>query len=186
MKQIGLITLLIVLIFAPISGLCATDPPFLIPDQPSLNRIRSGEIITSKGSIIFELYPESAPLHVANFKYLADLGFYRGLGFSVFQKNYVLQAGRPKANQAQPLWSLAPEFSEKKHLRGTLSMARLPDQKNAERRSHASQFNIVLSEAPHLDGNFTIFGRVVKGFTVIDQLSDADQIQDLKVYLSPR
>jgi cyclophilin family peptidyl-prolyl cis-trans isomerase len=155
------------------------------------SRIRSAIIETSKGSMYFELFPEEAPWHVANFKYLADKRFYNGLAFHLFQPGYLIQGGDPKGNGfGTPGYSLPPEFSSRNHRFGTLGMARVPDGYNAkhqllnpQRRSSGCQFHILLSEAPHMDGRYTIFGKLVGGRDTLERLSKGDSIKTVKVFI---
>ncbi len=64
-------------------------------------------------------------------------------------------------------------------------MARRPDMMNRSRNSHGSQFHILLRDASHFDGSFTIFGKVIKGMEVVDALREGDTIEDLVVYVKP-
>jgi len=168
-----------------------SSPPFEVPERPELLKIRSAIIQTSKGKLFIELYPEEAPWHVSNFKYLADKGFYSGLSFHLYQAGYILQGGDPKRSGfGGPGYTLPPEFSRRNHVKGTLGMARKPDLHgdpkravNPERRSSGSQFHILLGDAPHMDGNYTIFGRVVSGFEVLEQLRPGDTITKVTVYI---
>lgn len=169
----------------------ASEPPFELPPKAELLKIRSAIIETSKGSMYFELFPEEAPWHVANFKYLADKRFYNGLAFHLFQPGYLIQGGDPKGNGfGTPGYSLPPEFSSRNHRFGTLGMARVPDGYNAkhqllnpQRRSSGCQFHILLSEAPHMDGRYTIFGKLVGGRDTLERLSKGDSIKTVKVFI---
>ena len=162
-------------------------PPFALPPKAQLGLLRSGVIITNKGKIYFELYPEQAPWHVANFKYLADKGFYRNLRFHLHEPGYVIQGGAPgpKANSG-PGYTLPPEFNSLKHEAGSISMVRKPNELDYEhtRRSHGSQFRILMRTAPKMDGYFTVFGKVIKGLDVVESLQKGDYIKDLKVFVS--
>ncbi len=176
---------LIFLIFSP-SVLWAADPPFSLPDKDELSRLRSAVIETNKGSLFIELYPDKAPWHVANFKYLADKGYYRGSSFHIFYPGYIIQGGSPSSNPNDgPGWSLPPEFHDEEHVFGALGMARLGDDLNRERRSHGSQFHLLLSDAPHMNGSFTLFGKVTSGLDVLQKLEKGDRIQDVVVYVRP-
>lgn len=165
--------------------------PFELPERSELLKIRSAIIETSQGKIFIELYPEEAPWHVSNFKYLADKGFYSGLTFHLYQPGYILQGGDPKGTGfGGPGYSLPPEFSRRNHRLGTLGMARKPDMHgdpkkpvNPERLSSGSQFHILLGDAPHMDGNYTIFGRVVGGLDVLHDLRKGDKIERVTVFI---
>jgi peptidyl-prolyl cis-trans isomerase B (cyclophilin B) len=171
--------------------LAESDPPFSLPPRPEMLKIRSAIVHTSKGKLYFELFPEDAPWHVANFKYLADKRFYNGLSFHLYQPGYLIQGGDPKANGfGGPGYSIQAEFSTRNHRFGTLGMARKPDGYNAkkqltnpQRRSSGSQFHILLNDAPHMDGRYTIFGRLVGGSEVLEKLRGGDKIDSVTVYI---
>ncbi len=166
-------------------------PPFNLPPRNQLLKIRSAIIETSKGQLYFELFPEEAPWHVANFKYLADKKFYNGLSFHLFEPGYLIQGGDPKGNGfGGPGYSLPAEFSSRNHRFGTLGMARKPDGYNSKRQlmnpervSSGSQFHILLAEAPHMDGRYTIFGKLVGGHEVLERLSKGDSIRSITVFI---
>lgn len=180
-----------------ISGICllaflaipaavkAADPPFKLPETSKLARLKSAAIYTNKGTIYLELFPREAPWHVANFKYLADKGFYQNLHFNHHEDGYIIQGGAPgpKINSG-PGYTLPPEFSSRKHLAGTLTMVRSPDMINRTRKSHGSQFWVLLKNAPHFDGHFTSFGRVIKGLNIARKLVKGDTIKNIKVFVA--
>lgn len=167
------------------------EPPFELPARSEILKLRSAIIETSRGTMYFELLPEEAPWHVANFKYLADKNFYRGLTFHLHMPGYLVQGGDPKGNGFGGAgYSLPPEFSTRNHRFGTLGMARKPDAYdkkqrlvNPERRSSGSQFHILLNEAPHMDGLYTIFGKLVGGDDVLRKLRAEDTIKSVTVYV---
>lgn len=160
----------------------AAEPPFLLPPQKELNKLRTAIIYTNKGNLRFELFPEDAPWHVANMKFLADKGYFKGLSFSYFYTNYIIQSAGRK-NQKWVTYTLPPEFSERQHKEGTLGMARKPDEANPERRSDPAQFHILLNRSPHMNGSYTIFGQLIDGFKVLHALKKSDQILDVKVFV---
>lgn len=174
-------------ILFPTAALSQQGIPFTLPPKSELSKIRSAVLTTEKGQIVFELYPEIAPWHVANFKYLADQNFYNGTRFHIFRPGKIIQGGSPRTDDpdAGPGYSLPPEFSNLRHSRGTLGMARKPDILNRERNSHGSQFHILLTDASKMDGSFTVFGKIVKGMDVADSLRKGDIIKDLVVYVRP-
>jgi len=169
----------------------AKDPPYDLPPKPEVLKIRSAILETSKGKILLELFPEEAPWHVANFKYLADKGFYKNLSFHLIEPEYLIQGGDPLGNgRGGPGYDLPAEFSARHHTFGTLGMARKPDvdaksgkRSNPERRSNGSQFHILLGDAPHMDGQYTIFGKVVGGFDALNRLKAGDRIIKLTVFI---
>jgi cyclophilin family peptidyl-prolyl cis-trans isomerase len=184
--------LAIIILLGAVKSLWAqADAPFELPQRAELLKIRSAILETSSGKIFLELFPEEAPWHVANFKYLADKGFYNGLFFHLYQPGYMIQGGDPRGNGfGGPGYSLPPEFSNRHHSFGTLGMARTPDVYdkkgrpiNPERRSSGSQFYLILEDAPHLDGKYTIFGKVVGGMKVLSSLRKGDKIKKLTVFI---
>ena len=181
-----LLTAVCCLFFAP-ELQAAGEPPFVLPPQDELNRIRTAVIDTAKGQLRFELYPEEAPWHVANFKYRADKGLYRGTVFHIFYPGYIIQGGGPGANPAVSAnYSIPAEFNRHLHIFGALGMARRPDAVNPERASSGNQFHILLGDAPKMDGNYTIFGRLTDGESVLEELQQGDRIKDIRVYVRPR
>lgn len=161
----------------------SAEAPFKLPPRSELQKLRSAKIETSKGDLLFSLFPTEAPWHVANFKYLADKRFYRDLPFHLFQRDYIIQGGQPPGKFNGPGYSLPPEFSRRKHDVGTLGMARRPDYMNPERISNGSQFHILLRRAPHMDGSYTIFGELISGHEVLKSLRKGDTIRDVIVYV---
>ena len=123
--------------------------------------------------IKIELYPEIAPETVANFEKLVKSGFYDGLTFHRVIKGFMIQGGCPDGTGAGgPGWSIKGEFASNgfrndlKHERGVISMARTSDPNSA-----GSQFFIMHEDAPHLDGEYAAFGKVVEGMEAVDRLA---------------
>lgn len=134
-------------------------------------------IETDKGAMVIELYPEVAPVTVANFKKLISKGFYNGLTFHRVVPGFVIQGGDPTGyGTGGPGYTIPAEFNAKPHLRGTVAMARGPDPD-----SGGSQFYICLAPQPSLDGQYTVFGQVVQGLDVIDKIEVDDVMR--RVYL---
>ncbi len=120
---------------------------------------------TSLGDITIELWNDVAPKHVENFLRLAGDGFYDGLGFHRIIKGFVIQGGCPQGTgTGGPGWTVKAEFNDRRHVPGTLSMAR-----SSHPDSAGSQFFICLSRdsCQHLDGKYTGFGQVVDGMDVV-------------------
>lgn len=127
------------------------------------------------GVIKAELYPEIAPNTVNNFIDLINRGFYDGLIFHRVIPGFMIQGGDPEGNgMGGPGYSIKGEFSrngfknELKHTKGVLSMARTMDPNSA-----GSQFFIMVEDAPHLDGQYASFGKVVEGMGVADEIVNA-------------
>ena len=117
-------------------------------------------IKTDKGDINVKLYPEEAPITVANFATLANDGFYDNLNFHRVIPGFVIQGGCPHGTgTGGPGWSIECECNKNvhKHKRGTLSMA------HAGRNTGGSQFFVCHEAQPHLDGVHTVFGDIVEG-----------------------
>ena len=120
-----------------------------------------------------ELYPDVAPITVANFEKLAADGFYDGLTFHRVIPGFMIQGGCPIGNgTGGPGHNIKGEFAangvknDLKHDRGVLSMARAMDPDSA-----GSQFFIMVEKAPHLDGQYAAFGHVVSGLEVVDEIA---------------
>ena len=121
-----------------------------------------------------ELYPDIAPITVANFEKLVKQGFYDGLTFHRVIPGFMIQGGCPNGTgTGGPGWQIKGEFAangvknDLKHTRGVLSMARsmMPN-------SAGSQFFIMHEDAPHLDGNYAAFGKVIEGMEVVDEIAE--------------
>lgn len=177
-------TLFVMALLSPMELQAEPAPPFNLPQAAELNRIRSAEIQTSKGTIYLELYPEDAPWHVANFKYLADKKFYDNSSFHIYFPGYILQGGAiPSGKKAEPAYTLDAEFNRHRHEAGALGMARRPDSANPERRSDGHQFHIIIASSPHMNGSYTVFGKVVQGMDVVEELRKDDKIISVKVFV---
>ena len=127
-------------------------------------------------NIKIELYPEIAPITVANFEKLVKEGFYDGLIFHRVIKGFMIQGGDPEGTgMGGSDKKIKGEFlangikNDLKHTRGVISMARssMPD-------SASSQFFIMHQDAPHLDGQYAAFGKVVEGMDVVDEIASVD------------
>jgi peptidyl-prolyl cis-trans isomerase B (cyclophilin B) len=130
---------------------------------------------TSEGDLVIEFWPDVAPNHVANFKKLARQGFYDGTCFHRVIPGFMIQGGDPNTKDDSnkgswgmggPGYTIKAEFNSKHHARGVLSMARTSDPDSA-----GSQFFICHADAGQLDGQYTVFGQLVKGFDVLDKIA---------------
>ena len=133
---------------------------------------------TARGPIQVELYPDKAPLTVANFVNLAKRGFYDGLSFHRVIADFMIQGGCPQGTgTGGPGYKFEDEANNGLgHQRGVLSMA------NAGPNTNGSQFFIVTTEAaPWLDGKHTVFGKVVEGLDVVDAVKQGDAINSVKI-----
>src|SRR3990172_1174455 len=128
---------------------------------------------TSMGEIEIELYSKDAPKHAANFKKLVSEKFYDGTTFHRVITGFMIQGGDPNSKDADKSndgqggsgYTIPAEI-KMKHEKGSVAAARLGDQANPKRESSGSQFYIVTGEASHLDGQYTVFGKVIKGMDI--------------------
>lgn len=132
---------------------------------------------TSRGPIQVELYPDKAPLTVANFVNLAKRGFYDGLNFHRVIPDFMIQGGCPEGSgRGGPGYRFEDETSNGvRHERGVLSMA------NAGPNTNGSQFFITHVATPWLDGKHTVFGKVVSGLEAVDAIKQGDTIDSVVI-----
>src|SRR5215813_10389012 len=129
------------------------------------------------GRVVIEMRPDLAPQHVAQIKALARRGFYDGVPFHRVIAAFMAQTGNPTGTGTGGSGhKLKAEFSDEKHVRGVVSMARASDPNSAD-----SQFFIMFGPSPSLDGQYTIWGKVVSGMEYIDQIKKGDQARNGKV-----
>lgn len=144
-------------------------------EKKPVNAKEVAVIKTSEGEMVLEFWPEVAPGHVENFKKLASKGFYDGTCFHRVIKGFMIQGGDPltkdEANAGRwgtgdPGYKIKAEFNDRRHVKGVLSMARAghPD-------SAGSQFFICHATASNLDGQYTAFGKLIKGEDVLDKIA---------------
>lgn len=126
------------------------------------------------GEMVFELYPETAPITAKNFADTAKRGFYDGLKWCRIVKDYVIQAGSPDNDiMTDSEWHIKGEFAANgienpiEHKRGAISMARDDDYDTA-----GTQFFVVHKDAHKLDGRYAAFGQMVSGFEVLDAIAE--------------
>ncbi len=118
------------------------------------------------GRVVIELRPDLAPNHVARIKELARQKYYDGLKFHRVIDGFMAQTGCPKGTGTGGSGTnLKAEFSKEKHVRGTCSMARAASPDSAD-----SQFFIMFDESPHLDGKYSVWGKVVEGMEHVDAI----------------
>lgn len=182
------ITTHILLLFLLFASSCSKNTTELAPNESSTGQeitstdlkvdedgLSQAQVIlrTAKGNIVFKLYPKDAPNSVTRFISLIQKGFYDGLAFHRVEPKFLIQAGDPtgtgKGGSGQ---KLKAEFNKRQHIKGTVAFAR--DPKNED--SADSQFYISLTTLSHLDNNYTIFGQVIEGLEVLDQIVLDDKI----------
>jgi len=155
-------------------GLFTKAPQADDKDIPEGNHIK---METKHGDILIELYADTAPNTVANFKALAGSGYYDGLTFHRVIDGFMAQGGDPDGTgMGGPGYKVKAEFNERKHVRGTLAMARSSDPDSA-----GSQFYICYGDTPHLDGQYTIFGQVTEGMDAVDAIKQGDIMDKVSV-----
>ena len=191
MRKIISFILACTMVAALLSG-CGSSGPIkgYTTMDPDLGGYVSGEsqnpvatIEMSDGSIIkAELYPDVAPNTVNNFIYLANNGFYDGLTFHRCISGFMIQGGDPNGNgSGGPGYSIKGEFSNNgitndlKHTKGVLSMARTSDYDGA-----GSQFFIMVSTRPNLDGDYAAFGNVTEGIEYVEAIADTEVDENSK------
>lgn len=132
--------------------------------------------IKDRGTIKIELYPEVAPNTVNNFISLVNKGFYNGLVFHRIIRGFMIQGGDPLGNgMGGPKYSIKGEFSRNgfkndlKHTEGVISMAR-----SSHPDSAGSQFFLMTSTSPHLDGQYAAFGKIIEG---LDLAMDLEKVK---------
>ncbi|MEI7576572.1 MAG: peptidylprolyl isomerase [Armatimonadota bacterium] len=142
-------------------------------DAPKVAKKPVAVITTTLGVIELEFFPNKAPKHVANFIALAKKGFYDKTAFHRVIPGFMIQGGCPNTKPGAtgypgtggPGYQVKAEFNDTKHVRGILSMARSQDPDSA-----GSQFFIMVATSPHLDGQYSAFGKVTKGMDVVDKI----------------
>ncbi|MBV8423944.1 MAG: peptidylprolyl isomerase [Candidatus Eremiobacteraeota bacterium] len=152
----------------------AGDELWGLRDEARTARVR---IHTQKGDIVFRFFADDAPIHSAAFIKLARAGFYDGLDFHRYEPGFVIQGGDPNGDgTGGPGYHLDAEFNKHLHNRGVVAMARASNPNSA-----GSQFYITLDDAHFLDHQYTVFGEVVEGMEVVDQIRKGDVMESVTV-----
>jgi peptidylprolyl isomerase len=137
---------------------------------------------TTQGRVDIAMRPDLAPVHVARIKELVRSGFYNGLAFHRVIDGFMAQTGCPQGTGTGGSGKkLKAEFSQDRHVRGTVSMARAQDRDSAD-----SQFFICFADAPWLDGQYTIWGRVTAGMENVDKIRRGEPVSNPDRILSAR
>ena len=145
--------------------------PTIDPDEVAV-------IETKFGRMVIEFDIENAPVHSANFKKLANAGYYDGVTFHRVITGFMLQAGDINSRDDDPTndgsggpgYTISSEI-QNVHKRGTVGAARTGNNVNPERRSSGSQFYICHVDVPYLDGEYTAYGQVIEGLDVVDKIA---------------
>jgi peptidylprolyl isomerase len=129
---------------------------------------------TTKGPVTIEMRPDLAPNHVARIKELVRAGFYDGIVFHRVIDGFMAQTGDPTGTgMGGSGKKLKAEFNREKHVRGTCSMARAQNPDSAD-----SQFFICFEDAPFLNGQYTVWGKVTAGMENVDQIKRGEPVDD--------
>ena len=152
-------------------GLLAALLPLSVSAAPALNPENTLYLDLPSGRVVIQMLPNLAPRHVSRIKELTRKGFYDGLSFHRVIPGFMAQTGDPlgdgSGGSGQQLKS---EFSREQHIRGTVSMARASDTNSAD-----SQFFICFAPSPFLDGQYTVWGRVISGMEFVDKIKAGSQ-----------
>jgi peptidyl-prolyl cis-trans isomerase B (cyclophilin B) len=144
--------------------------------SPMSNSNEVAVIKTNEGEMVVEFWTDAAPNTIENFKKLARQGFYDGTIFHRIVKGFMIQGGDPNSKdpakessygQGGPGYEIKAEFNNHSHDRGVVSMARGPDPDSA-----GSQFFVCLAPVRRLDGQYTTFGKLIKGDDVLDKIGN--------------
>jgi len=157
--------------------------PVILAEEPTAGEQAPRVLLKTKfGDMEIVLFPDLAPKHVESFLKLTKSGFYNGTIFHRILPGFMIQGGDPltkdpanrnKYGTGGPGYTVPAEFSKVVHEKGILSAARTQDPNSA-----GSQFFIMVDKAPHLDGQYTVFGEVVKGVEVAETI--VNQPRDLR------
>lgn len=150
------------------------------PPEMQIDKTKEYQAVieTNKGTIKLDLYPEHAPVTVNNFVFLSREGFYDGVKFHRVIDNFVIQGGDPTGTgRGGPGYRFEDELKDNplQHETGVISMA------NAGPGTNGSQFFITHSPQPHLDGKHTVFGKVVDGMDVVNDIQQGDQMEQVTI-----
>ena len=165
------------LAFAALTALIQAHGPFFTtPLSVEEMATQQVSVETTMGTFVLEFLPEVAPNHVGYFLKLASEGAYDGTSFHRVIKYGIIQGGDPLSKDPEArdrygtggLSVLADEFSEEQHTRGTVSAVRIPGKTD----SAGSQFFICVTDQLSLDGQYSVFGRVVEGIDVVQNISE--------------
>lgn len=144
--------------------------------QIDTNQAYQATIITNKGNIHLQLFPQEAPKTVNNFVFLVQEGFYDGIKFHRVVPGFVIQAGDPTGTGAGgPGYKFQDEAVKRPYKAGTVAMA------NAGPNTNGSQFFICLEDQPNLPPNYTIFGQVTSGMDVVRSIGQGDAIETITI-----
>src|ERR1700675_2191782 len=159
------------------------------PQKGPARVTQTAEIAMEKGGVIkIEFFADDAPKTVENFVTLAKKGFYNGLTFHRIEPGFVIQGGDPKGDgTGGPGYKIKAEFNKNQHERGAVAMARsngpgaAATARSNDPAPPGSQFYITLAPAHFLDGKYTVFGKVVSGMNIVDNIKKGDKMKTVKI-----
>jgi len=160
MKFIKLSILLFAISFSPLSAQCEPD---------SIASLEVCVIKTNYGDMQFMFFEDAAPLTVDKFKNLVKDGFYDSLTFYRVVKDHVIQAG---TNVDNDIPTVQAEFNQYPHVMGTVGLARSKDP-----NSGSTEFYICLVPRPHLDGKYTVFGKLMEGYDILEKIGNTKIVE---------
>jgi cyclophilin family peptidyl-prolyl cis-trans isomerase/HEAT repeat protein len=141
-----------------------------------IGRKVTATVVTSKGAFVIEFLPEDAPLTVDNFVMLARRGYFNGQTVPRVVPNFVVQTGDPRGDQnGGPGYSIRCEINQAPYDRAAVGMAL------SGKDTGGSQWFVTHSPQPHLDGGYTVFGRVISGMDVVDRIARGDTVRRIIV-----
>ena len=150
-----------------IAGLAALPVAGAAVAQPALDPENTLVLDLKQGQVVIQMFPDLAPKHVERIKTLTRQGFYDNTPFHRVMEGFMAQGGDPTGTGTggSPLPDLPAEFSKRRFVRGVCGMARTNNPNSAN-----SQFFIMFAPAPNLDGQYTVWGQVVRGMEFVDQI----------------
>ena len=171
--RIAGIILVLVAFLASCAGAAPQPRTYSAPPPMTIDTSKqyTATIETEKGNLVLELFASDAPMTVNNFVFLAREGFYNGTTFHRVVPGFVVQGGDPTGTgTGTPGYYFADEFTEHTHVTGALSMA------NSGPNTNGCQFFITYAPQPHLDGKHSVFGQLIEGTDVMEEIEPGDTI----------
>ena len=160
MKFTKLLILLLVISFTPLSAQCKPD---------TIASLEVCLLKTNYGYMQFRFFDKAAPLTIEKFKNLVKEGFYDSLTFYRVVKDHVIQAG---TNIDNDIPTIQAEFNQYPHVVGTVGLARSQDP-----NSGSTEFYICLIPRPHLDGKYTVFGQLIEGYDILENIGNTEIVE---------
>jgi len=174
----GLTLVLVTLLSASRTGAATKKKTYSAPPPMTIDTSKqyTATIETEKGNLVLELFASDVPVTVNNFVFLASEGFYDGTTFHRVIPGFMAQGGDPTGTgTGTPGYSFADEFSEHTHVAGALSMA------NSGPNTNGCQFFITYTPQHHLDGKHAVFGQLIQGMDVLEEIEPGDTIIGITV-----